>query len=33
MKEKFSLIIGGPTKYYDYSTENMINIFTHYINF
>ena len=29
MKEKsWTLIMGGPTKYYDYSTKNMKNIFT-----
>ncbi len=27
-KDVVSLILGGPTKYYDYSDENMINIFS-----
>ena len=29
----WTLILGGPTKYYDYSTKNMKHIFTIYINY
>ena len=31
-KEIFSLILGGPTKHYDYSDENILNIFNLFNN-
>ena len=31
-KEYFSLILGGPTKHYDYSDENVLNIFSIFNN-